>query len=145
MKYLIAIFGVYGLYVYNEIEKLKKSSFKFKKVIIKNLFYANINADLYFVIYNNSNLTINITEQQYLIYFDKYKIATIKKDQKVKLLPKKENEIFFNLDFSPKELINKFGNITDEITVKCKIKLNFLFFDYTFNFDYKTTLKELIK
>jgi hypothetical protein len=138
-----------GYFIFNQIKKLKESKFKFSHFETKKLTFKEIDTNLFFSIFNNSNLKINILEQNYIIYFYNEKIGVIKKNQIVTLLPQKENNIFLNLNFNPKKLLKNLPEtiLTDKnnLLIKSKIKLKTLIFSFNIYFDFKTSLKDLIK
>lgn len=144
-----SIIAAGGYFLFNEIKKLKESKFKFSHFETKKLTFKEIDTKIFFSIFNNSKLKLNILEQTYIILFYNEKIGIVKKQEKISLLPQQENNIFLNLNFSPKKLLKNLPEtlLTDEnnLLIKSKIKLKVLFFSFNVYFDFKTSLKKLIK
>lgn len=144
-----SIIAAGGYFLFNEIKKLKESKFKFSHFETKKLTFKEINTIIFFSIFNNSKLKLNILEQTYIILFYNEKIGIVNKEEKISLLPQQENNIFLNINFSPKKLLKNLPEtlLTDEnnLLIKSKIKLKVLFFSFNVYFDFKTSLKKLIK
>jgi LEA14-like dessication related protein len=102
-----------GFILANQLKKIKKYSIKFNGLKFKELTAKKIIFDANFDFKNNSDLTINIKNQEYDIYINNIFITRIKSDVEQTILPETVSPLLVTIDLDTPLVLNRLKTLGD--------------------------------
>lgn len=150
---LVAATMFTSAFLYWQYTKLMDYCISLKKTKLNkfNLQSADIDLSLNFL--NNSNLTIHVISQDYTVLINDKEIIKVTNPKKQSILPESNNELSFNIRFSPEKIGNVIVGIAKDIllapekiviTVLVSVKIKLYFLKFTVPYEYKVSLKDLL-
>ena len=102
-----------GFILANQLKKIKKYSIKFNGLKFKELTAKKIIFDANFDFKSNSDLTINIKNQEYDIYINNIFITRIKSDVEQTILPETVSPLLVTIDLDTPLVLNRLKTLGD--------------------------------
>ncbi len=157
VKYLLitltigAVIG--GIYLYEQYNKLMDYCIAPKKIKLNKFTRNEADIDMVLNFVNKSNLDIMLYEQEYNVYLNGAFVTKVSNAISQELKPKAASELAIKLQFNPETAVKiAAANIVDLLTapdavkvlISTKLRVGVKGVKFNINYDYKTTIKELI-
>ena len=150
---IILLVIVAVIFVWKEINLIKKTCFKLTKVKIKKLGLNNSIISVDAFIKNKSNTDMTVWNQEYDVYVGGKKVTHISKKEKVPLKAHDSNTASLDVEFDPLNVLNisiaELGNLLSKdsdvkIRIKGKMMVRTKWFSMPYKIDDEESLKDLI-
>lgn len=141
-------------YLHKQAQALYNACFTMAGVVVHTISFDKMDFDVLMSIKNKSDISFNITNQNYLIYVNKMLVATISNPENVTVYSRGISTTKINVQFNPQDLLQKgLENISkliknkDTLVVEIKgtISIGVGFVSYkNYRVDEKLLMKDLL-
>jgi LEA14-like dessication related protein len=112
--YKIAIFGGIALaglalvsYFNRQMDLLREACYTMAGVIINEITFDNVSFTMMLAISNKSDIDFTVTNQSYNVYVNDMLVATIDKEENIKVLARGRSTVNINVAFNPMDLLSR--------------------------------------
>lgn len=123
----IAISGItaIGIYFKRQFNKIYNAQWAFGGIRHLNIGLNRIAFTVLFNIDNTSDMSVDVSEQNYDVFINNVFVSTVKNDTNISIKSRGKSQIAFNIEFKPKDLIIAgLTNIYDLIKDKSKVTVS---------------------
>lgn len=150
---VIAVLGVTGIWLAKQIKKIQDYTLEFKKIKVNSFSKEFLDFNVYYDYKNNSDIDINLSEQEYDVYVNGTFITTLTNYAENVLKAKSVSPLGFNVrlnlpDLDKKLRVNYFKMIAQpkevklDVVMRWKVRLGFI--KIPVKYTWKTDLKEIL-
>jgi LEA14-like dessication related protein len=150
---VIALLGVGGVWLAKQIKKIQDYTLTFKKIKVNGFSKEFLDFNVFYDYKNNSDIDINLSEQEYDVYVNGTFITTLKNYAENTLKAKSTSSLGFNVRINLPELDKKlrvsyFDMIAQpkevKITTVMRWKVRLGFIKVPVKYTWETNLKEIL-
>ena len=139
--------------IYLQYKKIMDYSLGFSKIKVKTLGLKLVNFDLFLTFTNKSNLSFDLVEQDYSVYFNGKFVSKMVNYSTNHIDKNSTSVIGINVQFLPKDVMNALGKdyaqlvaapMDYKIQIQMKMKIKIFGLKLSIPYTYENTLKGLI-